>query len=163
MLSGKIKPANTSDLVQIAEYCARFDKKYARAADFADAGLKADPKFLDHWGIAAKFAGWAVQAGTGHGADAASLTPAERADYRRKALAWLRAAMKDMPKESVKSVGSYFYLLPDFAPVRDPKERAKLPRDEQDAWLAFWLGFGPLVPPDPPKLQHREVLPAPRR
>ncbi len=162
ILSGTIRPTDPNDLVQIAEYCAMFDKKYARAADFAAAVLKADPKFLDHWGIAARFAGWAVQAGTGHGADAASLTPAERADYRRKALAWLRAAMKDMPKDSVKSKGSYFYLLPDFAPMRDRKERAKLPRDEQDAWIDFWLGFGPLVPPDPPVLHKREVAPPPR-
>ena len=162
VLSGKIQPANKTEIGQIAGYLALFDKKYARAADFATEGLKADPKFFERWGEAAKFAGWAVQAGTGHGADAANLTPAERADYRRKALAWLRAAMKDVPKDGVESVGSYFYLLPDFAPVRDRKECAKLPRDEQDAWIQFWLEIGPKTPPDPPMLQQREVAPPPR-
>ena len=70
VLRGELHLGDATAFTQIASYCATFEKKFALATRFAAEGIKADPKLLDQWLEVAKFAGWAVQAGVGHGADA---------------------------------------------------------------------------------------------
>ena len=88
ILHDKLKPANAGEYMELAQYCARFDKRYALAVRFAKEALAVDPK---RYGLDDnQIAGWAVQAASGMGIDAAGLSAEERARLRRDALAWLR-------------------------------------------------------------------------
>jgi WD40 repeat protein/tetratricopeptide (TPR) repeat protein len=90
----------------------------------------------------------AVLASAGRGEGAADLTEAERADWRRQALDWLRAdlaalkkALDGDPPAAVASVYpavSAWRADPDLATVRDQPETSRLTREEQEAWAAFW-------------------------
>ena len=157
-----VTPANSTEGAEIAGYYAQFEKKYARAVQVAAASLNADPTFFANWVEVSKIAGWAVQAASGNGVDAADLKPAERTRLRQHALAWLRESQKQLPKALTSGFGARLYMLPDLHPVRDAKERAKLPPDEQDEWIKFWLEVAPIKPPEPPKPHAREVAPPPR-
>jgi tetratricopeptide (TPR) repeat protein len=83
VLSGEIQPANSTEFVELANYCALFDKKYALAVRFAEAVLKKDPSFRTIWPEVGKFAGWAVQASLGNGVDPDEMIQAFGADATR--------------------------------------------------------------------------------
>ncbi len=156
---GTVAAANGAEAVEIAGYYALFEKRYARAAATAATALKADPKLFDIWLDIAKFAGWAVQAAAGSGADAADLTPAERTRLRRQALGWLRELHTRVPKTSSGIIGSYLRTLADLQPVRSAKELEKLVPEERAEWEKFWAA---VAPPEPPKPPAREVAAPPR-
>lgn len=143
VLRGEIKPKNRAEVAELAGYCATFEKKFARATRFVTDGIKADPKLLDNWFQVASFAGWAVQAGAGNGADGADLTPARRAEFRRQALAWMRETTKRAGKRATASMGFSLTTNRDFAPVRDAKELAKLPAAERAEWEKLWAEVKP--------------------
>jgi serine/threonine protein kinase len=159
VLGGELKPATSDEYTELARYCAGFEKRYALAARFAGEAM-AHPKFYPEWTKVTQFAGWAVQAGLGKGADAADLTPDERSRLRRQALAWLRGISKTSPKPSATILGSLILKNPDLAPTRDPAELAKLPPDERAEWEKFWSDVRPAAPK--PKTSPREVAPPPR-
>ena len=162
VLAGKIKPQDSTELAEIAGYCALFDGKYVLAVRLAAEGLAADPERYKNEANMIQFAGWAVQAAAGMGTDATDLAPDERARLRRQALAWLREANLRTGKELVKIVAFQLRTNPDFAPVRNGKDIRKLPPAEQDEWIKFWLEVAPIEPPEPPKPHAREVAPPPR-
>ncbi len=142
VVRGEIRPADSTEVLDLVRYCAMFEKKYALAARLAADGLKADPKLFNMWPEVAWFAGYAVQASAGNGTDAADLTPVQRADLRRQALAWVRkSTMWAAPTYS--AVARHFATIRDFAPVRDPKELVKLPPDERAEWEKFWADVTP--------------------
>ena len=162
VLAGKLKPQDSTELAEIAGYCAQFDGKYVLAVRLAAEGLAADPERYKNSANMIQFAGWAVQAAAGMGTDAADLAPGERSRLRRQALGWLREANLRTGKELVKIVAFQLRTNPDFAPVRNGKDIRKLPPTEQDEWLKFWLEVAPIEPPEPPKPHAREVAPPPR-
>jgi hypothetical protein len=148
VLRGEIKPKNRAEVAELAGYCATFEKKFALATRFVTDGIKADPKLLDNWFQVASFAGWAVQAGAGNGADGADLTPARRAEFRRQALAWMRETTKRAGKRATASMGFSLTTNRDFAPVRDAKELAKLPAAERAEWEKLWAEVKPPTVPE---------------
>jgi hypothetical protein len=162
VLRGDLKLANQFEIADFATYCATFDKKYVLAARFFGDSVKTEPALLDSWTHAGKFAGYAVQASFGNGADAAKLTPDERRALRKQALAWLRETVQRSRKNTVAILGDYFYSLDDLAPVRESKQRAMLPTDEQDEWIAFWLDVAPKMSDVKPRKTDIELAPPPR-
>jgi tetratricopeptide (TPR) repeat protein len=138
VLRGEVRPANSAEAAELADYCATFEKRFLLATRFVSDAIKADPKMLDNYLQAAKYAGWAVQAGAGSGADGAALPAETRAEYRRLALQWLRDTIGRQKKENAGGLGFYLGTLRDFASVRDAKELAKLPAEERAAWEKLW-------------------------
>lgn len=146
VLRGELKPTTGAEFADLAGYCAGFDKRYALAARFAADGLAADPGLYANAQRISDFAGWSVQAGVGHGADAADLTAEERARLRRQALAWLRQAV-DRPASTGPGLrAALLRTNPDLRPVRDAAELAKLPPDERGEWDRFWKGLQTTTP-----------------
>jgi eukaryotic-like serine/threonine-protein kinase len=150
VLRGELKPT-PSELLELAGYCATFEKRFALASRFASEAITTDPKLLDHWTLAIRFVGWAIQAGVGHGVDAQTTPLAVREHYRRLALDWLREILQRRGQNAPVMV---FYLntIHDLAPLRDPQELAKLPAGERAAWEKLWADVGlaePAIAPPP--------------
>lgn len=88
----------------------------------------------------------AVLAGCGKGADADKLEEAERSRLRHQALAWLQEEVrlnrqliqKGTPDKRRRSLLSDWQKDEDLASVREPKELAKLPEAERQAWQQLW-------------------------
>ncbi|HSQ56780.1 MAG TPA: hypothetical protein VLM40_13650, partial [Gemmata sp.] len=155
VLRGELKLQTSQEFAELASYCATFEKKYALATRFVIEGLKANPKFLNLRGHGTQYASWAVQAGFGRGADGAEISPQQREEFRRMALEWMKSFRVD------KDLGLHFTAGREFAPVRDPKELARLPAAERAEWEKLWLS---IVPPRPAaKKPSRELAPPPRR
>jgi eukaryotic-like serine/threonine-protein kinase len=109
--------------------------------------LKTNPTLAGNWTEVAQFAGWAVQAATGNGADAVNLTPAERIELRKKALAWLTECMKRLDPRLAMAIGTdTFRRQADLAPVRDPSGLAKLLPEERAEWERFWANIAAAKP-----------------
>ena len=178
VLRGELKPANSEEVVELAGYCATFERRYALATKFAAEAMKEDPLLNDLWPSVAQMAGWAVQAGSGSGADAADHTDADRTEFRRLALEWLKKLTKR--STGTRFSGFYFSTIRDFAPVRDKEELAKLPAAERAEWEKFWAdnapafeivgaNSNPIRSPANPRLAAREAAiagpqtPAPAR
>jgi cytochrome c-type biogenesis protein CcmH/NrfG len=155
VLRGEVRPAPV-ELADLAGYCANFDRKFALATRFAAEAVEADPKLLEQWALSVRFVGWAAQAGAGRGADADVTPLAVRERCRRLALGWMREILKRRGKEAPAMV---FFLnsVHELAPVRDPKELAKLPPAERAAWEEVWAaaGLAPAAVAPPPREAKR--------
>ena len=91
--------------------------------------MKADPNLLATTvASVAKFAGWAVQAGTGNGADAADLTDAERTEFRRQALEWVKAIADQKEVDGTRISGFYFEHHPRLRAGPRPEGTRQAPR-----------------------------------
>ncbi|AMV30250.1 hypothetical protein VT84_38010 [Gemmata sp. SH-PL17] len=150
VLSGRIHPT-TPELIDLAGFCAKFDRKYALATRFATEAMTDNPGLYTHWSKVCEFAGWAVQAAAGNGTDAAQLSPTERTRLRRQALTWLREVVTRKAKDKDFPLGIYLNSLSDLAPVRDARELAKLPLDECAEWEKLWDDTRPAGTPQKPK------------
>jgi serine/threonine protein kinase len=145
VLSGKLKPADRDEVYDLAAYCATFEKRFALATRFIVRGIEDDPHLLDDWMKVAHFAGWAVQASTGRGADASTIPLAVRERYRRQALEWIRESIRRTKGGADAGMGYYLSTIRDFAPVRDSQELAKLPAAERAAWEKLWAEVVPVI------------------
>jgi tetratricopeptide (TPR) repeat protein len=147
-LSGEAPPGDGPTVVRLAGYCATFEKKYALATRFAAEGLESFPNLRDDWMNVGRFAGWAVQAGLGNGADADATPLIVRERCRRLALEWMRETVR---REGENAGAMAFHLngIRDFDPVRDPTELAKLPPGERAGWEQVWAAVNPAVAPPP--------------
>jgi hypothetical protein len=165
VLRGEIKPADRDDLWNLASYCATFERRFALATKLIAEGIETDPSLLDDWMKVAHFAGWAVQAGAGRGVDGSTLPLIVRERYRRRALEWLRETIRRSERHGTAGLGFYLGTVRDFAPVRDPKELAKLPDAERAAWEKFWVEVAPVVKKrqrKPRVIVQPQIAPAPR-
>src|SRR5262249_32725572 len=95
------------------------------------------------------YAAWAAAlAGCGQGRDAADLSEASRAGFRRQALGWLRAeleAQRRLLEAQPETTGERIALglrrwleEPGFAGVRGPEALARLPEPERQGWHRLW-------------------------
>jgi eukaryotic-like serine/threonine-protein kinase len=138
------------DLLGFARLCAWKNRElHAHAARFYTEAFQRSPDLAENLEAGDRYAaaGSAAAAGTGRGADAASLTAVERAALRRQALAWLRADLarrRDQlahadpaARRDVLTRLRYWLREPLFAGVRDPAIGA-LPEPERADWRALW-------------------------
>jgi serine/threonine protein kinase len=155
VLRGDLRPTNAFELLELADYCAGFEKKYVLAMRFATDAVAADSKLYLQFNKVPQIAGWAIKAATGKGVDAANLSEVERSQLRKKALTWFRESMSKLDKGFHLLLSNQIWNDSVFAPVRDPESLAKLPPDECAEWTRFWAEL-------PKKEKKLEVAPAPR-
>ena len=175
VLKGELRPANAREMVELAEYCAGFEKKYVLAVRFATEALAAEsiksdlwPFQTDQWSNVSRYAGWAIEAAAGKGVDAAKLSAVEQSELRKKALAWLRQFKSTVGKNELMFGLGSIWLEPRLAAVREPESIAKLPLDERAEWTKFWADFPgsqrqkKLEMAPPPREKKLEIAPPPK-
>ena len=166
VLRGEIQPTTGKEFVELATYCATFEKKFALATRFVQEAIQADFLVLENWYQVAKFAGWAIQASAGQGADASTLPLIVREQYRRQAIQWLHETIRRQTKESVAGLGFYLNGLRDYAPVRDKEALAQLPAAERVEWEKLWVEITPVIKKKKPGRKSKtgplETAPPPR-
>jgi serine/threonine protein kinase/tetratricopeptide (TPR) repeat protein len=148
LLSGQESPADPAEKIEYARLC---EKKhlYTSAARFYREAITAKPDLASAGnGLRYDAACVAARAGAGAGEDAARITDAERAGFRRQALDWLRADLNAwrrlLDKQPDKARGAVVQRMRhwlgdgDFAGVRGPDALAKLPEAERQDWQKLW-------------------------
>jgi hypothetical protein len=144
-LDGKATPANAGERIELAELCAL--KRLNRAAlRFYEEAFAAQPALLAGQRYNAACA--AALAGCGRGKDTVKVDDKERARLRRQALDWLCADLEAqgrlLDKEPVGAAAKvarglqHWLADPDLVGVREPKQLAKLPPEEQVEWGCLW-------------------------
>jgi len=109
----------------------------------------------DQFDLRLKGARAALQAGMGQGADAAALTPAERADLRAQVRRWMREDLAVRQAAIVREPGSaplavYTRLKawqsdPDFDGLRNPERLKELSAEEQQDCRELWREVDELI------------------
>ncbi|HTU23366.1 MAG TPA: tetratricopeptide repeat protein, partial [Gemmataceae bacterium] len=143
---GEIKPADSDERIAWAMLCLRAHPYYADAAELFRTAFADRPALAETHRIYAACA--AALAGCGQGEGAEKLTEAERAGWRKQALAWLRSDLEVLRKRSERGSeglrGDVRKTLrrcrdnPALAGLRDTKDIEKLPKQEGEAWRRFW-------------------------
>jgi eukaryotic-like serine/threonine-protein kinase len=149
VLAGKIKPGDTAETLDLAQLCYDKGLQGASARLWAEA-FQADPKLANDLGAHLRYDAScaAALAGCGQAKDEPPLDDACRTRWRRQALEWLAADLaawsRVMESGSPRSRQAITQKLldwkadPDLAGLRDRDALARIPDDEQKAWLAFW-------------------------
>jgi tetratricopeptide (TPR) repeat protein len=151
ILSGKREPADTRELIALAELCQLPSKKrYLAALQFYEEAFTAEPKLTGDQPSNARYnaACVAALAGCGRGDGADKLDTSERARLRQKALEWLRADLaawhKVMEGERSKAAPAVRQQMEhwledtDFAGVRGSDALTRLPEAERQKWQKLW-------------------------
>jgi WD40 repeat protein/serine/threonine protein kinase len=148
-LQGKHQPQDNYERLALLGVCQFRGLCGTTARLYADA-FAADPKLAEDVpsGNRYKAACSAARAGCGQGKDADKLRERERADWRQRALDWLRADLTWWSKTLAKSKADtrakvqqtlrHWQTDSDLAGVRDPDGLAKLPDQERQAWQSLW-------------------------
>jgi hypothetical protein len=148
-LSGKRKPANIEERLDLAHIC-EIRGRFVAEVRFLQEVLAADPAVAESpnqmWRSTAARA--ALRAAAGKGAEAGGPDEAERQRLRRQALAWLKADLKrlmgllgsEQPSQRRFALGSLRLLQTDEAltSFRTVEGRAGLPEAEAREWAEFW-------------------------
>jgi tetratricopeptide (TPR) repeat protein len=147
--AGKEQPKSNADRLVLAEDC-NVKKLHALAAQFFAAAFTADAKLAhDLKGNHRYHAACAAAlAASGAGKDAAKLTDAQRAAFRKQALDWLRADLDawrgllarepDKARTTVVQKMQHWLKDVDFQGVRGKEALSKLPEAERAAWQQLW-------------------------
>jgi tetratricopeptide (TPR) repeat protein len=157
MLRGEVRPANSAEMLALAQLCQLHKQLHAAATRFYADAFAAEPK------LAADLQQWhrynaacsAALAAAGQGKDADKLDAKERLRLRRQALDWLRADLDAWSKrpattapkdrEAIRKVLERWQQDTDLASVRDDKPLAALAADERDAWKKLWADLNALL------------------
>jgi tetratricopeptide (TPR) repeat protein len=163
--AGQAQARDADEALQLAHFCREYKRHHAAAANFYADAFAHKPELIGPLRYTA--ACCAALAGTGRGEDAAPLTDQARAKLRQQALDWLQADLSSLrrlvttspekqpvsPLQKLAGQGSNtraveilgalnrladWQRAPDLAGVRDDKELARLPAEEQKAWRALW-------------------------
>jgi Tfp pilus assembly protein PilF len=155
-LAGKQKPQSADDWLALAHVCQARQHHRAAARAFAAAfaaraALERDLNAGHRFDAACA----AARAGTAQGKDADKLDTKERARWRNRALAWLRADLAIYSRllaagrpeigREVRRALRRWPRDPDFADLRTPAALARLPSDEQQSWRKFWADIEALL------------------
>jgi serine/threonine-protein kinase len=161
VLKGQALPADSDEELALAVLCQQYKRLYTAAARFYAGAFTGSPKLAEDHKAAHRYnaACAAVQAGCGKGADAGQLDDKERFRLRQQALDWLRADLavwarqaasdKEADGARVRQTLGHWQRDPALAALRDAKELAKLPADEQAAWRQLWADVEALLKKTP--------------
>jgi tetratricopeptide (TPR) repeat protein len=150
VLKGEARPADPAEHNAYARLCY-YQKLYAASARFRAEAFAADPSLADDFGAGHRHAGAcaAALAAAGRGADAGRLGEAERARWRKQALAWLRAdlaaaaGLLEGNKPEVRRLARRrlrdWQGDQDLAGLRDPAALAELRPEERQACRQLWV------------------------
>jgi tetratricopeptide (TPR) repeat protein len=149
ILKREAHPIDAAEQNEYAQLCY-CKKLYAASARLRAEAFAADPKLADDLESGHRFdaACAAALAAEGKGKDADGLSDAERARWRKQALAWLRADLKANAKlleggnpqdrRLVAQRLRRWQRDQDFASLRESDALAKLSVDEQEACKQLW-------------------------
>jgi serine/threonine-protein kinase len=157
ILKGDARPAGAAECLELADLCRHPARRlHAAAARFYADAFAAQPRQADdlrrqyRYGAACS----AARAAAGQGRDAKGLDDAERARWRRQALAWLRADLAlyarlaqrgdAKARAAVRQRLAHWLKDPDLAAVRDQEALGRLPRGERAEWHHLWEGVAHL-------------------
>lgn len=149
LLAGEAEPADADEALVLAQLCVETKRLTVAAARFYRRAFEADPKPAASLVAVHRYNGAcaAALAGCGLGKDAATLDAAERAGWRKQALAWLTADLRlhadrlaagKAPPAVVVSTLSHWQTDRDLAGVRGEAALAKRPAGERPGWQALW-------------------------
>jgi serine/threonine-protein kinase len=154
VLSGKARPADDRERLGLGQVCHLQGRHAAAARLFAEAfagqpALTADVRAGSRYWAALS----AARAGCGEGEDPPN--GAERAPWRRQALAWLRAELaaharrvetgKPENRKLVRAELERWRRAPGLAGLRDAKALARLSEAECDDWRRLWAEVATLL------------------
>jgi tetratricopeptide (TPR) repeat protein len=149
LLSGQVQPRTAAERRDYAQLCT-CKKRYHMAARLWAEALTAEPKLAEDLEASPRYdaACVAALAGCGVGADAGPLGDAERARWRQRAVAWLRAELAVYGKRLEGGTSGdrqwvcqrlrHWQRDPDLAGLRDPAAVATLPVAEQQQCRQLW-------------------------
>jgi hypothetical protein len=149
ILQGKAKPAEARERLALAVLCVQYKQLYATSARFFAEAFADQPALAEgaRAGIRYPAARAAALAAAGQGKDAAGLSEAERARWRREALTWLhvelallRKVLRGGPpaRALVLRVLGHWQRDADLAGLRERAALDQLPADERKACQALW-------------------------
>ncbi len=119
-------------------------KKFAEALEFSLEGLRRSPKSAEDPRTFRRYNTACLAMNCADQTDAGAPAPERRAAYRKQALELLTAdlaAVRRLPateKAAVHQIMKTWIEDADFATVRSPKDRERLPPDERGAWEKLW-------------------------
>jgi tetratricopeptide (TPR) repeat protein len=158
VVSGQAKPASEAERLDLAWLAQQPSRGlYVSSARlwrdaFASRGAAADDLRSGHRYNAARAAALAA---AGQGPEAARLTGERRADWRRQALAWLRADLALLAKQAeapgaggraaVRRALRRWQGDPDLAGLRDPAALAALPAEQPEECRQLWAEVAALL------------------
>jgi tetratricopeptide (TPR) repeat protein len=149
ILEGKTPPAGAGERIELAVLCS-FKRRHRAAAHFYKDAFTAQPGLETGRGTGHRYnaACAAALAGFGQGQDADKTGAAERAEWRRQSLDWLRADLEawgrlldgesDQGLPVLVQQMRHWLADADLAGVRGPQALARLPRAERALWRKFW-------------------------
>jgi serine/threonine protein kinase/tetratricopeptide (TPR) repeat protein len=156
LAKGERAPASAKEQIELVGMCM-LTRRYAAAAGFYADAFTAQPALTEDTTSQHRYdaACPAALAGTGRGADAATLPNDAKAKLRQQARAWLQAELdryaeqlKGGKAELVPQVDArltHWQADPDLAGVRDAKALAGLPAEEAEAWHTLWAEVAGLL------------------
>jgi serine/threonine-protein kinase len=167
ILEGAASPANSSDIMDLAQMCQQpCKKRYAASARLYADAFNIDPKLASELDEQHAFsdvhqrhrynaARSAALAAAGQGEDAHLLPNKAVVMFRRWALRWLRddlALYANLMKhgdpdaqQRVRKNLRHWLEDSDLVGVRDPAALAKLPEAEREAWAKLWADVNTLA------------------
>jgi tetratricopeptide (TPR) repeat protein/tRNA A-37 threonylcarbamoyl transferase component Bud32 len=149
LVQGKAQASGPAEPLRLAQFCRKY-RRYSSAVRLYSVALADQPQFVgdltqEH---AYQAACAATLAAAGQGFEAAPTTEKEQADFRQQALRWLRTDLTLRKTQIEKGLSSILALTdiqlprwqidPALAKVREAKELATLPREEQQTWQQLW-------------------------
>jgi serine/threonine protein kinase/tetratricopeptide (TPR) repeat protein len=157
ILSGRQKPADMAERINLAEFCILPCKKcYVAACHFYEEAFAVQPNPGSGQPYPRRYhAAWAAAlAGCGQGKDAGQTDDRQRAHLRQLSVEWLRAILAldrrmlgkepDKARPFVAQHMQYLQQDKDFAGVRG-RALAQLPEAEQAAWQQLWADVADLL------------------
>jgi serine/threonine-protein kinase len=151
VVGGEVQPANDREKLLLAQLAQLPNKRfYATSARLYGEAFAAQPRLVEDMQAMNRYnaACSAALAGTGQGEDAAKLDARARAEWRKRALDWLRADLtfwtkvaqgaQPEAKAAARQALEKWRTDPDLAGIRDPAELGNLPADEQEAFQRLW-------------------------
>jgi serine/threonine-protein kinase len=148
-LAGTHQPRDNDERLALLGACQFKGLHRAAARLYADA-FAADPTLSRDWWTESRYraACCAAQAGCGRGADGDQVSEAERARWRRQALAWLRADLAVHAKRlaggnaadhrQVQRLMQRWLTDAPLAGVRGAEALGRLPAEERAGWAQLW-------------------------
>jgi tetratricopeptide (TPR) repeat protein len=155
-LNGEFRPGDSEERLVLARVCWA-KKLYRHAIDLYAAAFAADPKLADdlsalHRHAAARYAALAAAV---EGEDAAKFDDKERTRFRKQALEWLRADLalhgrqletgNPADRAAVRRQMLQWQQDNDLAGLRDAAALARMPAEEQKAFIQLWADVAALL------------------
>ncbi len=160
VILGEAQAHDNNERIFFTQLCEQYGWLAGAAKLYAQA-LETDPSLAhsqgsSHYVTAARYA---ARAGTGATQDDPPPSAAAKARLRGQALAWLRAERDNSTRrlgpakpETRRRAAENFQSWkndPDLAGVRDSKALEALPKEEREAWQAFWREVESSLPGPP--------------